>query len=226
MKLGQLWLACGIACLIVAGVKADRALFQVPAASSVEYHANIRKFLEPDKLPTQIGEWTSRTVDVPTGAQKLLRSNALVSLEYSNPKMGQVSFLLVQCGDARDLSGHWPPNCYPSAGYTQASSYETSGEISEPGTMYNFKQSTLNGTKSIWVYNLMVLPDNRTARGMDGVYRIARNRTMRYFGAAEIQVLTDDKFTPEERSKIVNMLLAAYKPMIQAIRSGVADEHH
>ena len=54
--------------------------------------------------------------------------------------------------------------------------------------MYNFKQSTLKGTKSVWVHNVMVLPDNQTARGMDGVYRIARNRRMRYFGAAEIQV--------------------------------------
>jgi len=46
---------------------------------------------------------------------------------------------------------------------------------------------------------------------------------MRYFGAAEIQVLTDDSITSEERSEIVNMLLAAYKPMIDAIRSGVVE---
>jgi hypothetical protein len=69
----------------------------------------------------------------------------------------------------------------------------------------------------------MILPDNQTARDMDGVYRIARNRRMRYFGAAEIQVLTDDKVTSEERTEIVNVLLASYKPMIDAIRSGVVE---
>jgi len=216
--------------MILAGVMTDRALFQVPAADSYPYHARVRDAAA--NMPVDIGDWHSKPVEVPTSAQKMLRSNVLISREYTNQKTGQqASFLLVQCSDARDLSGHYPANCYPNAGYTQAQcvaderaipkSAADDTDLIAHGTDYKFTQDTLSGTRAMWVYNLMVLPDGRTAPGMDGVYSIARNRRMRYFGAAEIQVITNVGMAEADRSQIINLLLGAAGPLVDAIRSGV-----
>ena len=56
---------------------------------------------------------------------------------------------------------------------------------------------------------------------MNGVYSIARNRRMRYFGAAEIQVITNVGMPEADRSQVINMLLGGARPLIDAIRSGV-----
>jgi len=222
MKLGQLWFACGVGGVILAGVGADRAMFQVPAADSYPYHARVRAAAAG--MPEVIGDWTSKPVEVPTAAQKLLRSNVLISREYTNQKTRQVAnFLLVQCGDARDLDGHYPPICYPNAGFTLAAVQppKADTDLAAPGTVYKFTQDTLNGTKAIWVFNLMVLPDGQTSPNMAGVDGIARNRRLRYFGAAEIQVITDIGMPEAERTQVINMLLAGAGPLVETIRSGV-----
>jgi hypothetical protein len=231
MKIGQPWLACGMGAVILAGVMVDRTLFQVPAADSYPYHARVR--VAAASMPEDIGDWHSKPVEVPTAAQKLLRSNVLISREYTNQKTGlQANFLLVQCSDARDLDGHYPPNCYRSAGFTPAGSASSDRVIPHSavpgerdlvahGTDYKFTQNTLNGTRAMWVFNLMVLPDGQTAPNMDGVDRIARNRRMRCFGAAEIQVITDVSMPEADRSTVIDILLAGARPLMDAIRTGV-----
>jgi hypothetical protein len=230
LKIERQWLACGVGGLILVGVMVDRALFQVPAADSYPYHARVREAAA--SMPEVIGDWHSKPVDVPTAAQKMLRSNVLISREYIHQKTGQqASFLLVQCSDARDLAGHYPPICYPNAGFTLAQ-YEPDERVfqhSAPGetdlvaqgTSYKFTQDTLEGTRAMWVFNLMVLPDGQTAPNMDGIYHIARNRRLRCFGAAEIQVITNVGMSEEDRSQIISTLLGGAKPLVDAIRSGV-----
>ena len=218
--------------MILAGVLVDRALFQVPAADSFPYHARVRDAAA--SMPEVIGDWRSKPVEVPTSAQKLLRSNVLISRQYTNPKTGQqASFLLVQCGDARDLSGHYPPICYPNAGYTlveyavddRTVSGSSAGDavLVARGTDYKFTQDTLEGTRAMWVYNVMVLPNGQTSPNMGGVDGIARNRRMRCFGAAEIQVITNVGMSEADRSQVINMLLDGAKPLVDAIRSGVVE---
>ena len=232
MKLRQLCLACGVGVVILTGIVIDRALYQVPAADSYPYHAKVRE--AATLVPETIGDWKSKPVEVPTSAQKMLRSNVLISREYFNPKSGQqASFLFVQCSDARDLLGHYPAVCYPNAGYTLVAALPderviprvrpSDSDVAALGTNYKFTQETLNlkGSRAMWVYNVMILPNGLTASNMGGVDSIARNRRMRYFGAAEIQVITDVGMAEADRSHIINMLLESSKPLIDAIRSGV-----
>jgi len=238
MKKDRPWLACGVGGLILAGVMADRAHYQVPAADSYPYHASVRAAAA--SMPADIGDWGSKAVEVPTGAQKLLRANVLISRQYTNKVNGvQASFLLVQCGDARDLSGHYPPVCYPNAGYTLAdvirpetaiaefqagSTNELTGEapaLYKAGTLYKFTQDTLEGTRAMWVFNLMVLPNGQTAPDMGAVDGIARDRKMRYFGAAEIQVITSVDLPERDRYQVTAVLLTGARPLIDAIRRGV-----
>ena len=230
MKRSQPWLACGSGGMILAGVIVCRALFQVPVEDSYPYHARVREAAAT--LPEVIGDWRSTPVEVPTAAQKLLRSNVLISRQYANQKTGaQASFLLVQCSDAETLLGHYPPVCYPAAGYTLtesvlddrtiAGSSAENAPLVARGTDYRFIQQTLEGTREMWVYNLMVLPNGKTAPDMDGVGGIARNRRTRYFGAAEIQVITNAEMPKSDRNQVINMLLEGYQPLLDAIRSGV-----
>jgi hypothetical protein len=224
MKLGRLWLFSALAGVILAGVMVSRAALQIPEADSIPYHARVKQVESNIEASNawDFGDWTSTKVDVPSEAQKLLRSNVLISRQYFNKKRNQsVNFLLVQCADARHLSGHFPPVCYPNSGYTSGTSRPSGADINGEGMLYNFSQETLRGTRAITVYNIMVLPDNKTARDMDGIKRIARTRQLRSFGAAEIQVLTDANMPDEDRANVINLLLAHYKPLIDEIRSGV-----
>jgi hypothetical protein len=225
--------------LILAGVMTDRALHQVPAENSFPYHARVRA--ASASMPEDIGDWRSQPVEVPTSAQKMLRSNVLISRQYTNQKTGaQASFLLVQCSDARDLSGHYPKNCYPNAGFTLAETQmpetlwnmfpadarpapgDEVESLFKGGILYRFTQDTLEGTRTMWVFNLMVLPNGRTSPDMAGVNSIARDRRMRYFGAAEIQVITNVGMAHADRFRVINMLLGGARPLIDAIkRSGV-----
>ena len=52
-----------------------------------------------------------------------------------------MSFLLVQCRDARDLQGHWPPVCYRGQGWVQSAALPRSWEVQDlqvEGMQYDF----------------------------------------------------------------------------------------
>jgi hypothetical protein len=67
----------------------------------------------------------------------------------------------------------------------------------------------------------MILPDGRTAPDMDSVDSIARDRRIRHFGAAQIQVVTDDTMSDSDREAVINVLLKGAREAIDAIRTGV-----
>src|SRR2546423_7112207 len=109
------------------------------------YHARVRKAAED--LPIRIGEWAvlnpNDKGDVPKEAVTLLRPNVIFCRKYTNMSSGRtVTFLLVQCGDARDLVGHYPPVCYGNQGWTLrqkvARDWEIDGDLKIFGMEYEF----------------------------------------------------------------------------------------
>jgi hypothetical protein len=74
---------------------------------------------------------------------------------------------------------------------------------------------------SMKVFDLMILPNGQTAPDMNGVYTIARDRRQRYFGAAQIQILTNVAMSEEDRTQVIQTLLGSAQPVIEAIRAGV-----
>jgi hypothetical protein len=221
----QRWMSLSLGGLILAGVFVDRTVFQVPAANADAYHARVRQTVMA--IPMEIGGWHGEDTPVPQSAQRLLRSNVVVSRRYGREKDSikeYFSFLLVQCGDARDLLGHYPPNCYPATGYTLVSQERHDWPVDNllaHGTTYQFTQDTLHGAKAIRVYDFMVLPDGETSPNLEGVYRVARNRRMRYYGAAQIQIITDVDMIEADRAEVINSMLDGAKAAINAIQSGV-----
>src|SRR6185437_11848693 len=100
--------AVGAAALLLCLAAAYRGHYQVAPAGMAEYHQRIRAAAEA--LPMNIGSWRGQDAPVTAGAVALLHPNVIVSRRYLDPASGRaVNFLLVQCTDARDILGHYPP---------------------------------------------------------------------------------------------------------------------
>lgn len=188
-------------------------------ADAGPYHAHLVGLLS--EAPRNFGDWTGRDQEVQPSAIELLRPNLIISRQYRNQQTGErASFMLVQCKDARDMNGHWPPNCYPAGGDVYVDSWPKTWTLSDqalPGREFRFEQS--NGHRRV-VSNFLIIPDGRVSADMSDVVEAAGNYGLRYFGAAQVQVLTPDRMGDERREAVVQEFLAAYRPLIESIRYG------
>src|SRR4051794_30845872 len=109
--------ASPLLCLgVLAGIAADNARHARKQQDAAPFHARARKAIEA--YPYVIGYWAGKDVEVPTAAVKLLHPNMIVSRHFVNQgeRWGTVleaDVLIVQCADSRDMTGHFPPICYP-----------------------------------------------------------------------------------------------------------------
>lgn len=226
MKSDRRWLACVVGVLILGGVYADHSTLHAFSKNAENYHSNV--YGVGKQIPMMVGEWLGTNNDLPAGAVSLLRPNFTLARDYSNTAGQRASFLLIQCKDARDLLGHYPPVCYTAHGFVQVSTerrdWTVDGDVLQ-GTMYEFSRTDRqNRTSAIKVYDVMVLPNGQTAPDMTGVDRVARHREQRYYGAAQIQILTDAAMPEADRTQVISLLLRGAKPAIDAIRAGVRHE--
>jgi hypothetical protein len=219
----HLWLNCTLACTLLGGVALDRQLLHLPSGNADAYHLRVRAAAEA--MPLHLGDWVSQDIPVLPAAVAMLRPNVVMERRYRNISTGlQADFLLVQCRDARDLIGHYPPVCYKANGFQLLTSEPDCRKIQTlplNGTTYEFSSSKLAMKGSMKVFDLMILPNGQTAPDMSGVYTIARDRRQRHFGAAQIQILTESMMSEEDRAKVIETLLGVAQPIIQAIRAGV-----
>jgi hypothetical protein len=218
----HLWLSCTLACALLGGVALDRQLLHVPSGNAEAYHLRVRAAAA---MPVYFDDWVSQDIPVLPAAVAMLRPNVVMERRYRNISTGlQADFLLVQCRDARDLIGHYPPVCYKANGFQQLSCEPDLRKIQNlplNGTTYEFSSSKLAMKGSMKVFDLMILPNGQTAPDMNGVYTIARDRRLRHFGAAQIQILTDAAMSEGDRTRVIDTLVKSAKPVIDAIRAGV-----
>lgn len=213
-----------------------------PTAEDAEpYHTRIMALT--DDSPKQFGPWDSKPVDIPKSAVELLRPNAMLSRTfYDATNRRRAEFLIVQCKDARDLSGHWPPNCYKANGYTQADvqqrtwtvapnttakpntePVEISGGSTEnipgaiPGVEYTFAIETAGQSSRLVVANFMILPGVGYVQDMASVRDAGADPRRRSLGAAQVQVVTDASYTQAQRDDIFRELIGPHLPLIRAI---------
>jgi hypothetical protein len=155
---------------------------------------------------------------VPESAVRLLRPNALISRHYECLDDGKAAdLLIVQCGEATDMSGHYPRNCYPRNGeklvHEEPHTWQV-GATSIHGMVYYFQPSSLGKPRKC-VYNFFVLPGKGIAADMDDVQRATADYRRRYFGAAQFQlVFYSDLAQPEadkvlERDKVFATIIGA-----------------
>ena len=214
-------LAFAASLLLLVGAAVDRVSL-LPPKDAAAYHQRVR--IAAAATPMEFLDWEGHDVPVPVEATMQLRPNVIISRSYVNRVTGlRVGFLLVQCGDVRDLIPHYPPVCYPGRGLTLAATEPRdwrAGETWFGGTEYQFESSSLQTNKLLVVEDFMVLPDGRICREMKEVRREAGLRT-RYFGAAQVQLAIGSDVPAQRRQEVCQEFITAYLPLLQTIRSGV-----
>ncbi|MBI1367279.1 MAG: exosortase-associated EpsI family protein [Planctomycetes bacterium] len=220
-KSKQFLIAPLITLLVMAALAAES--YSRPSPGDAEpYHAAITAAAA--QLPTRIGDWVGVNEPIQKEAIRLLKPNVIYNRVFTNPVIGQrVTVLLVQCKDARDIYGHYPPVCYPAHGLAQRSAKPFDRYIEgEPihGMEYVFASDTF-GAQELTVDNFILLPGGETARDMKSVRSQAWDYQRRFLGAGQVQVVyQDSKLTDEQRAEIFNELVTAHMPVIKAILHG------
>ncbi|BAM03249.1 hypothetical protein [Phycisphaera mikurensis] len=186
--------------------------------------------------PIDVAGYAGRDAEVAAAAVELLRPNVILSRSFT-PAEGSdastlpspwVQLLVVQCRDARDILGHWPPVCYEANGYSPVSAEDTRWTVAGrelPGRRYRFAKEGPDGRRDrIVVANFLVLPDGRVVRDMAQVTDAGGDYRLRSYGAAQVQVLTPEGMSEELRRGLELDFLAAHAPLIETMASGVPAE--
>ena len=209
--------------LVLAAALADKLIFHLPPADATPHHARVREAAA--QVPYGVGRWLGCDTPVPPAAVTLLRPNFILSRQYQDVRTGQTATLLiVHCEDARDLIGHYPPICYVAHGWSKKAAVATERTVrgeTVPVTDYSFTSTRLERTMEVRIDNFMVLPDGRVCRDMDGVEAVARDHRQKFYGAAQVQVVTDATWLAADRVDVFSDLIAATRPLLDALRREV-----
>ena len=184
------------------------------------FHESIRAAV--GQIPVRVNDWEGTDIKVPAPAGELLRPNVLFARRYENERTDRsASLVFIHCKDSRDMSGHYPPNCYPASGWTavgdrQESEVALTGRTI-PAAVYEFRRNDLGNTRHSIVYNFFILPSGVVTR-MSDVQDAGGDRRARPYGAAQVQVVMDAG-TPEfARKQIVQELLQPLAPIIDKLQ--------
>lgn len=212
-----------LSCALLSCLAAYRVKFQLRPQAADAYQLRVQQAAA--QMPMEIGSWVGRDVPVTAGAVALLHPNVIISRQYTDLLSGRsVGFLLVQCSDARDMIGHYPPVCYVMHGWTGLSAQDQEWNIpgmNISGVEYEYSKMHEEQSSHISVCDFMLLPDGKTCGDMDTVSGSAKKYRTRYFGAAQIQLECDVSIPKSERDEIFKVILQAAKPILNSIGTGV-----
>jgi len=210
--------------VVLRQTKEDRA---VALARNAEVQAAI------DELPYRLGEWVGVDMEVPTAAVEILHPNAILSRAYSKMSGGPaLQLLIVHCSDARDMDGHYPPNCYPAQGWMPAAPPDELVNVTlhvggEPVMMrlYNFRQlDDWGGERSVRVFNYYLLPDGGTTVDQTVVNRLVERSGFAVEGVAQVQVVMTGELGERESMAAAEELFNAASGLLTRLGQGAAAE--
>jgi hypothetical protein len=212
----------GLAAVLLLTMTGARLVFLPPPPRPDAYFQKVAA--AATATPASFGPWVSIDSPVPPAAITMLRPNVAVSREYTNLQTGQrATLLLVQCGDARDMQGHYPPVCYVNNGYRSVAARPRDWQLdglSIQATEYTFSSTRPDDLRSMIIYDFMILPNGRTCRDMSGIETIARNPRKHQLGAAQLQVLVDPSIPEAQRDALFRTLVQAHRRTLDAILAG------
>jgi hypothetical protein len=228
-KLLPVLLPPALCLLLLAGLVAQ-ARTRVQPADAEPFHQRAAAAIAGIPANFDNGQWVSEEEPEPPTATALLRPNAILSRRYikhlPDGQILSVGVLIVQCRDARDMQGHYPPRCYPANGAKQLESIPRRWSIAGttiPGMEYLFTQLTEGRNQDLRVYNFFVIPEipgleARAVSGpnggrgicpdIDSVYASGEDYQQRYYGAAQFQFVFPDELSQAIRDEILAEFLA------------------
>ncbi len=216
---GRRYAAAAVAAVLLGVLGTFFRTASVSAEHTTRYHEHVRALT--DTLPFSVGDWIGTSVETPASAVALLHPNVLVNRRYTNVRTGEVAhFLFVQCSDARDLLGHYPPKCYPGQGLIPGPAVAKDwhvGAVEIPAMRYTFRKDDITSESEIVVDNFMLLPTGRFGRDMRAMDGVAKDRRLRLYGAAQVQVLTSASMSEESRDACFRSLVEPALPLFAAL---------
>jgi EpsI family protein len=220
----RLWVYCIVTALLLAAAAAEGMRRPTPADATL-FHENALAAIEA--IPMTFGPWVGKDEQVAQEALRLLSANKVLSRNYTHAGTGEhVGLLIVQCRNARDMVGHYPPVCYPNSGWTlQSGQPQTliAGDLTIDAMEYEFAISRFGSAGRLWIYNFMVLPDGRIVPDMDGVRQVESDYTQKFFGAAQVQlVFRSASADRTQRRYIAGQFIDLIRDAIETMRSGVS----
>ena len=212
LKINRLAPAASLTALVISAL-----LVANPKSSTPEirtHHEQIARDL--NAFPYAMGSWVGVDVDLPSGALEILRPNGLVSRRYS--KMGEsndITLALVHCNDVRDMQSHYPPRCYPAAGWSQDGDEPVKVTIEDESTgmrLYRFKRVTQAGLDEyISIVSVFLTPDTGMLTSMDDLEAIgSSNKNNSAMGVAQIQLVFAGKPSVHEVQKQAGEFLSEF----------------
>lgn len=199
-----------------------------PAESGAEAAAHLERVAAViDAAPYRIGRWIGRDVEPTQAATNLLRPNRILQRTYTDPDDGSwFSVLIVHCRDARDMLGHYPPNCYPASGWAEAGardvSWEGSGVSAAPARAYEFRRRRGVERDGLVILGLFATPfgATRLGPGLELVDEASRSRVDTAWGVGQVQVITTDAADEAERAEMWAAARTALAPVLDAMTRG------
>lgn len=187
---------------------------------SAGFHGSIRA--AAGSIPWRFDDWEGTEIAVPQPAATLLRPNILFARHYENSTtLREANLVFIHCTDSRDMSGHYPPNCYPASGWMlEGPGREVEvmvGARRIPAVAYEFQRTEMGNTHESVVYNFFVLPSGFATR-MEAVQKASGDRRWRPYGAAQVQVVIDSAVPETVQLDIVRQLLEPLGPIIDTLQ--------
>ena len=194
-------------------------------------HAEVRDAIE--SVPEKLGNWVSKSeVAIPTGALNILRPNAYVSRRYQRIGAGRSVFatlMLIHCSDVRDMSGHYPPVCYPRSGWVPFPDRVVDAEIERDDgrdlvvRFYRFGRIGANGIEQmITVADTFILPQGESTVDMGVVINAAGKAQRSAKGVAQIQIYFEGDVPEEIAETMVGELLRSLPQSLIDVLMGTA----
>lgn len=238
-----------ILAVLLLGVVFVENMSRPSSADASPYHKMLLDYYKSDDaIPRRINEWVNEEDgEISREAISLLKPNVLFQRVYHNERTRQsVSLLLVQCKDARDIYGHYPPICYPNTGKPQVEFINKQGEptkkvkqltidvqgVKIPITRYYFVDQ---GSQEMVVDNFIIYPPRKVkAEGddewkfdqgeyhpnMNEFYELVGDYTRRFYGGSQVQVIYGHSINPEQYNDLFKEIIGGALPFVEAVRSG------
>lgn len=193
--------------LILAAMSAYTLASFRPGDGGEAYFGAVREAI--DALPEQIGGYYSENRTPQQAAQQLLRPNRIVQRLYHNPaEQSSFSLLVVHCKDVRDMQGHYPPNCYPNAGWSidAVTEEQIERESGGPIPITRYVVSRGEGAERMIrvIANTFIVPRADSPLGPDDrvLDEVTKTRWSSGLGAAQVQITTDANMDEATRAEI------------------------
>ncbi len=182
--------------------------------------------LAVEQAPYRIGQWVGRDMAVPPAAIRLLRPNAILSRRFR--RIGEdwtLDVLLVHCTDARDMRGHFPPICYPFAGWEAMP--PRAGRESElmvagqpmPVRIYEFRRVE-DGIREarIRICNTFILPDGTITTDIRQINRLTERLALAATGIAQLQIVSRSDVDEERIARAADEILTGMPKLLTELR--------